>query len=456
MLMLDIAVVNTALSRIAEDLNAGLSGLQWTVDAYTLAIATTVLTAGSLADRLGRRRLFTIGLSVFTAASAVCAASTDIAMLNIARAVQGIGGAIMFAVSLALLAHAFPQARERAGALAAYGATIGGSFAVGPLVGGALTSGLDWQWIFLINVPLGIACLWITRAKVQESRDPHARGIDWYGQTTLTAGLFLLVLALLRGNEDGWDSRLIVTSLTGAAVFLAAFVAVESRSRQPMFPLRLFRNPSFTGAQLAAFAISASFFAIFLYTTLYLQQVLGLSAIEAGLVYLPGTIIMFLVSGATSALGERVSSRAMVAGGLALVAAGMSLMTVAGTDSSWAVVLPGAIVAMIGTGFFNPSVTAVALGSVPGEQSGLAAGVNDTFRQAGVAVGVAALGALVPAQDAFGGSAQAYVDGLHDALWAGAALAAAGAVAAAALIRAPRRGAAVEPAVVGELVPEAA
>jgi EmrB/QacA subfamily drug resistance transporter len=456
MLMLDIAVVNTALSRIAEDLNAGLAGLQWTVDAYTLAIATTVLTAGSLADRLGRRRLFAIGLAIFTVASAACAAATDIAMLNSARAVQGIGGAIMFAVSLALLAHAFPQPRERAGALAAYGATIGGSFAIGPLVGGALTSGLDWQWIFLINLPLGAACLWITRAKVQESRDPHARGIDWYGQVTLTGGLFLLVLALLRGNEDGWGSTLIVASLTGAVALLAGFVAIESRSSKPMFPLRLFRNTSFTGAQLAAFAISASFFAIFLYITLYLQQVLGLSAIEAGLVYLPGTIVMFVVSGATSALGERVSSRAMVAGGLVLVAAGMGLMTVAGADSSWAATLPGAIVAMIGTGFFNPAVTAVALGSVPGDQSGLAAGVNDTFRQAGIAVGVAALGALVPAQDAFGGSAQAYVDGLHDALWAGAALALAGAVAAAVLIRAPRRAEAKQPLVVGDLLPEAA
>jgi EmrB/QacA subfamily drug resistance transporter len=457
MLMLDIAVVNTALSRIAEDLDASLLGLQWTVDAYTLAIATTVLTAGSLADRLGRRRVFTIGLTLFTVASALCAAAGDIAMLNSARAVQGVGAAIMFAVSLAILANAFPEPRERAGALAAYGATIGGAFAIGPLVGGALTSGLDWQWIFLVNLPLGAACLWITRAKVQESRDPQPRRIDWAGQATLTAGLFLLVLGLLRGNEDGWGSTPIVAALAGAVVLMIAFVAVESRSKEPMFPLGLFRNGSFTGAQVAAFAISASFFAVFLYTTLYLQQVLGLSAIEAGLVYLPGTIIMFVVSGATSTMGEKVSARVMVAVGLALVAAGMGMMTVAGADSSWAVVLPGAIVAMIGTGLFNPAVTAVALGSVPGEQSGLAAGVNDTFRQAGIAVGVAALGALVPAEAAFGGSAQAYVDGLHDALWAGAALAAVGAVAAAALIRSPRGEQSVEHGGgFGELAPEPA
>ena len=174
MLMLDIAVVNTALSRIAEDLDSGLGGLQWVVDAYTLALASTVLTAGSLADRFGRRRLFSAGLVVFTLSSAACAAATDIVFLDAARAVQGIGAAVMFAVSLAILANAFPDAKERAGALAAYGATIGGTFALGPLVGGALTSGIDWQWIFLINLPLGALCLWITRVHVTESRDPRA------------------------------------------------------------------------------------------------------------------------------------------------------------------------------------------------------------------------------------------------------------------------------------------
>src|ERR687887_956649 len=320
MLMLDIAVVNTALSRIAEDLQTGLSGLQWVVDAYTLALASVVLTAGALADRLGRRRLFTIGLVVFTLASAACAAATDIVFLDVARAVQGLGGAIMFAVSLAILAHAFPAPRERAGALAAYGATIGGTFAIGPLVGGALTSGLDWQWIFLINVPLGAACLWITRTYVAESRDPRAPRVDWLGQATLAAGLFFLVLGFLRGNEDGWGSDTIVGSLGAAAVLLVAFVAIESRVKEPMLPLKLFRNPSFTGAQVAATAISATFFAVFLYMTLYLQQVLGMSPIEAGLAYLPATVVIFFVSGATANLGEKVSPRVMIAGGLGLVA----------------------------------------------------------------------------------------------------------------------------------------
>jgi EmrB/QacA subfamily drug resistance transporter len=446
MLMLDIAVVNTALSDIAADLNTGLSGLQWVVDAYTLALAAVVLTAGSLADRFGRRRLFTIGLSLFTLSSLVCAAAQDIVMLNASRAAQGVGAAIMFAVSLALLANAFPSAQERGKAFAAYGASIGAAFAIGPLVGGALTSGLDWRWIFIVNLPLGILCLAITRASVEESRDPHARKLDWPGQITLTAGLFLLVLGLLRGNEDGWTSATIVASLSAAVVFIGAFIAVEARVKEPMLPLSLFRNRAFTGAQVAAFAISASFFAVFLYTTIYLQQILGLSAIEAGLVYLPATLIMLVVSGATANLVEKVGARTMIAGGLALVAIGQALLTVAAVDSSWTVFLPGEIIALIGVGVFNPAVSAVALGSAPPQMSGLAAGVNDTFRQAGIAVGVAALGALVPASAAFGGEPQTYVDGMKDALWVGAALCAAGAVACAVLLAERRKAPETAPA----------
>jgi EmrB/QacA subfamily drug resistance transporter len=462
MLMLDIAVVNTALSRIAEDLNTGLSGLQWVVDAYTLALASTVLTAGALADRLGRRRVFTFGLALFTGASLACGLAGDITMLNSARAVQGLGAAIMFAVSLALLAQAFPGARERAGAFAAYGATIGASFAVGPLVGGLLTSGLDWQWIFLVNLPIGLFCLYLTRAYVEESRDPGARSIDWPGQITLTAGLFLLVLALLRGNELGWTSDAIVAELIGAAVALVAFVIIELRVREPMLPLRFFRNPSFTGVQIAAFSISASFFAVFLYTTLYLQQILGLSAIEAGLVYLPGTLAMLVVSGATAQLLAKVPARTVIGIALAMVGAGMMLFTLADVTSEWWIVLPGELVALIGTGLFNPAVTNVALSSAPVEQSGVAAGVHDTFRQAGIAVGVAALGALIPAENAFGGSPQSYVSGLHDALWAGAGLALVGAIAASLLIS-KKYGAAPEmpeeseqPALIGAPLPEAA
>jgi EmrB/QacA subfamily drug resistance transporter len=435
MLMLDIAVVNTALPRVARDLHAGLGGLQWIVDAYTLALAAIVLTAGSVADRLGRRRVFATGMGIFTAASLACALSWSIAALDVARAVQGIGAAILFATSLALLADAFTTAAERGKALAVYGATIGASFAVGPLVGGLLTSGLGWRSVFYINVPLGIAAIPATYAWVRESRDPRASGVDWAGLTTLTGGLFLLVLALLRGNEDGWSSGRIVAELAGGVVLLASFAAAQMRVKAPMLPLRHFRNRAFSGAQIAAFAISASFFAIFVYTTLYLQEIRHLSAVEAGAVYLPATIAVFIVSAISAQLTARVGAGMLISVGLALVAVGMGLMTLAGATSSWAMLVPGLVVGGIGTGLFNPAVSAVALGSLPGEQSGVAAGANDTFRQAGIAVGVAAFGALVPGAAALGhGSATAYVNGLHTALYVGAGLAAVGAVVSALLL----------------------
>src|SRR4051812_15361804 len=437
MLMLDIAVVNTAISDMGRDLHTGLDGLKWVVDAYTLALAAVVLTTGSLADRLGRRRVFAAGMIVFTAASVGAAAATDITMLNIIRAVQGLGAAAMFATSMALLAHEFPQMQERAKALAVYGATIGGSFAFGPLVGGALTTAFGWRSIFIINIPIGIYALAITKKYVRESRDPHARRIDWAGQTVLTGGLFLLVLALLRGNDVGWGSPQIVAELGAAGVLLALFVLIESRIKDPMLPLGFFRIPSFTGAQISAFSISASLFAVYIYATIYLQQVVGLSPVEAGLAYMPGTILNAATSGVTAGMAEKgkFSARTMVSGGLAMVAVGLLLMTGADANSSWLAIQPGLLIAMIGTGMFNPAVIGVALGSVSEDQSGLAAGTNDTFRQAGIAVGVAALGAMIPTKALAQGDVTGYVDGLHNALLVGGAVAALGAIAAAYLIR---------------------
>jgi EmrB/QacA subfamily drug resistance transporter len=396
MLMLDIAVVNTALPKIASSLDAGISGLQWVVDAYTLALAAVVLTSGSIADRFGRRRIFVSGLVLFTGASLWCATAGTIEMLDAARAVQGVGGAILFATSLSLLADAFPDWNDRSKALAVYGATIGASFAVGPAVGGTLTSYLGWRWVFYVNIPVGIAAIVATYRWVRESRDPNARRVDWPGQTALIGGLFLFVLALLRGNEQGWGSTAIVAELAGAGVLLAAFVAIEARVREPMLPLGLFRNKEFTGAQVGVFAISASYFSIFLYTTLYLQQILGLSPIEAGLVYLPATMLIFIVSGASSALLQKVSPGAMISVGLAFVAIGLVLGLLATATSSWVMLVPSLLIGGLGTGLFNPAGAAVALSSVPPDQSGLAAGVNDTFRQSGIAVGVALFGALIP------------------------------------------------------------
>jgi EmrB/QacA subfamily drug resistance transporter len=394
MLLLDITVVNTALPAIQRDLSASFTDLQWVIDAYTLALAAVVLTAGSIADRIGRRAVFAAGLGIFAASSLAAGLAPDATFLNISRAVEGIGGAAMFAVSLALVAQEFAAGRERATAMGIYGATIGAAVAVGPLVGGAITDAFGWRWVFFLNVPIGIAALALTFAKLRESRDPNATRIDWAGLTTFSTALLLLVLGLLRGNDDGWTSATIVSLLAGAAVMLAAFVVIERRVAEPMLPLELFRSRAFTGVQLAAFAVSVSLFALFLYLTLYLQNYLGYSPLQAGLRYLPITLVPFFVAPVAVALMGRLQARVIMAIGLAGVGAGLLLMSGLTAASGWTALLPGFLVAGVGVGLLNPVIADVAVSVVPKERSGMAAGINDTFRQVGIAVGVAAWGAI--------------------------------------------------------------
>jgi EmrB/QacA subfamily drug resistance transporter len=394
MLLLDITVVNVALPSIRDDLGASFTDLQWVVDAYALTLAALVLTAGSLADRLGRRRVFVAGLTIFTGASMLCALAPDPTFLNLARAIQGVGGAIMFAVSLALIAQEFVAGRERGMAMGIYGATIGIAVAIGPLVGGALTDSLGWQSIFYLNVPIGIAAIAVTCLRVRESRDPNATRVDWPGVVTFSAALFLLVLALVRGNDEGWGSTLIVSLLAGAGALLLVFLAIERRVAEPMLPLELFKRPAFTGVQLAAFAISSSIFALFLYLTLYLQNYLGLSPFQAGLRYLPITVVSFFAAPIAGALLSRVHARVMLGVGLAGVGAGLLLMSGIDAGSDWTTLLGGFLVAGAAVGLINPVVADVAVSVVPKERSGMAAGINDTFRQVGVAVGIAVWGAI--------------------------------------------------------------
>jgi MFS family permease len=369
MLLLDITVVNVALPSIREDLGASFTDLQWVVDAYALTLAALVLTAGSLADRLGRRRVFAGGLAIFTVASLLCALAPDPTFLNAARALQGVGGAVMFAVSLALIAQEFAAGRERGTAMGLYGATIGVAVAIGPLVGGALTDALGWESIFYVNVPIGVAAIAITFLKLRESRDPNATRVDWAGVASFSLALFLLVLALVRGNDEGWGSNLIVSLFAASAALLVAFIAIERRVSEPMLPLGLFKRPSFTGVQLAAFAISGSAFALFLYITLYLQNYLG-------------------------ALLSRIPARAMLSAGLGLAGVGLLLMSGITAGDEWTTLLGGFLVLGGGVGLLNPVIADVALSVVPKERSGMAAGINDTFRQVGVAVGIAVWGAI--------------------------------------------------------------
>ncbi len=363
------------------------------VDAYSLTLAAFLLTAGVVGDMYGRRGIFAAGLVLFSLASLACGLSTSPLMLNLSRAVQGVGGAIMFATSLAIIAASF-HGKERGTAFGIYGAVVGGAVAVGPLVGGALTSGVGWRWIFFVNVPIGVLAVLVTLTQVEESRDPRSRRIDWVGFVSFSVALFLLVWALVRGNDEGWGSPVIVGFLVGSVILLGVFLVAEWRGRDPMLDLSLFRRPAFVGASTTAFTLAASIFAMFLYLTLYIQDGLGYSPLQAGIRFLPITLMAFIVAPIAGKLTVRVHSRVLLSVGLALVALGMGLMATTSPTSGWLQLLPGFFIAGIGIGTVNPVLASTAISVVPHERSGMASGINSTFRQVGIATGIAALGAI--------------------------------------------------------------
>ncbi|HLI59679.1 MAG TPA: MFS transporter [Solirubrobacteraceae bacterium] len=394
MLLLDVTIVNVALPDIQTSLGASFSDLQWVIDAYALVLAVLLLTTGSLADLFGRRRLFAIGLIVFTGSSLGSGLAQSPLMLNLFRGAQGIGGAAMFSTSLALLGNAF-RGRERGTAFGVWGAVTGLATAVGPVVGGALTSGLSWRWIFLVNVPIGVAALVLTQLRVQESRQEGERRIDPLGVITFSGALGALVLALIKADAKGWGSTYIVALLAAAAAGFVAFLVVELLGRdRAMFDLRLFRKPTFVGGSIAAFSLSAGFFALFLYLTLYLQDVLRYSALQTGLRFLVLSGGIMLSSAAAGRLTAHVPIRLLIAPGLALVGAGLLLMRGLGPGSHWEHLIPGFIVSGIGVGLINPPLASTAIGVVEPARAGMASGTNSTFRQVGIATGIAGLGAL--------------------------------------------------------------
>jgi EmrB/QacA subfamily drug resistance transporter len=393
MLLLDITVVNVALPDIQRSLHSSFSDLQWVVNAYALTLAAFLLTSGSVADLIGRKRVFIVGLFVFTISSAVCGLSTTPLMLNLARAVQGTGGAMMFATALALIAQAF-HGKERGTAFGVFGAVTGGAVAIGPVLGGVITSGLGWEWIFFVNVPIGAIAVFIAITRVTDSRDPNATGVDWAGLVTFSGSLFLLVYALVQGNEKGWGSTEIVSFLIGAVVLMTLFIVVELRQSQPMLELSLFRRPAFSGASIVAFSLSGSFFAMFLYLTLYIQDVLGYSPLQAGLRFLPSTLLSFIVAPIAGKLSVRMPVRLLLGSGLLLIGIGLLTMTTIDAASSWTALIPGFVLAGAGVGLVNPPLASTAVGVVPVEHSGMASGINSTFRQVGIATGIAGLGAV--------------------------------------------------------------
>jgi EmrB/QacA subfamily drug resistance transporter len=397
MLLLDVTIVNVALPDIQRELHAGLSSIQWVVDAYSLMLAAFLLTAGSLGDRLGRRRVFTIGFGVFTFASFLCGISEDPTLLNFARGLQGIGGAGMFATSLALIGQEF-HGKDRATAFGVWGAVVGGAVAVGPLVGGVITESLGWEWIFFVNVPIGIAAMVLTERKIVNVFAERPEPIDVPGLVTFSSALFLLIFGLIRGNPEGWGSSLIVACLGAAVLLLVAFVAIELRSDHPMLDLSLFRKPAFVGVSAVAFGLSAGMFALFLYLTIYMQGVLDFSPLEAGLRFLPLTILGFIVAPISGSLSHKVPIRYLLGAGLSLVGIGLLLMHGLGADSEWTALLVGFLIAGIGIGTTNPGIGQAAIAVVPVEKSGMGSGINTTFRQVGIATGVAALGAVFQSQ----------------------------------------------------------
>jgi EmrB/QacA subfamily drug resistance transporter len=393
MLLLDITIVNVALPKIQSGLGSSFVDLQWVIDAYALTLAALLLTSGSLADLLGRRRIFALGLVLFSGASLLCGLAQSPVMLDISRGVQGIGGAMVFATSLALLGHAY-RGKERGIAFGVWGAVTGAAVSIGPVVGGALTDALSWRWIFLVNVPIGAIAVFLTLSKVAESRDPQGARLDIPGFVTFTGALAALVLGLIESGQKGWGSTLVEACLIASAVLIVAFVAVERSQRAPMLDLTLFRRPAFVGASLVAFTLSASIFAMFLYITLYLQDILGLSPLGAGLrlVTLSGAILI------TAAIAGRLTTvvpvRLLMGAGLALVAISLMLMRGLTPSSHWTHLLPAFLVGGVGVGLINPPVASTAIAVVPPRQAGMGSGINSTFRQVGIATGIAALGSI--------------------------------------------------------------
>jgi EmrB/QacA subfamily drug resistance transporter len=394
MLLLDVTIVNVALPSIQTSLHASFSDLQWVIDAYALMLAALLLTTGSLADRFGRRRLFMIGLAVFSVSSLLSGVATTPLWLNLARGAQGVGGAAMFSTSLALLAAAF-QGRERGTAFGAWGAITGLAVAIGPVIGGALTTGLSWRWIFLVNVPIGVVGLIICYLRVDESKQPSADLPDLIGFVTFSGALAALVYALIQGNAKGWGSTEIVACLAGSAVLLVVFVVAEMlQGGRAMFDLKLFRKPTFTGGSIAAFALSGGLFALFLYFTLYLQDVLGYSALQTGLRFLVLSGGIMLTSTLAGRLTAFVPIRFLIAPGLAMVGVGILLMRGLNATSGWEHLIPGFIIAGAGTGLVNPPLASTAVGVVTPDRAGMASGINSTFRQVGIATGIAGLGSI--------------------------------------------------------------
>src|SRR5271156_5107228 len=428
MASLDNLVVTTALPSIRDHLHASLQGLQWTVNAYTLTFAVLLLTGATLGERYGRRRMFVIGLGLFTAGSAAAALAPGIGWLVTARAVQGVGAAIVVPLTLTLLSAAVSPQR-RGLALGAWGAVGGLAIAIGPLVGGAVVEGASWQWIFWLNVPIGVALLPIARARLTESYGSSTR-LDLPGLLLASVGLLGIVLGVVRGNDHGWTSVTVLPPLVIGALLVAAFVGWELRAREPMLPLHLFRSRGFAVTNLASLLMFFGMFGSIFLLAQFLQVVQHYSPLQAGLRTLPWTAMPVFIAPVAGALSDRIGGRPLLVTGLALQAIGLGwLAMVVSPTVAYTTMVPAFVIAGVGRSLFFAPVANVVLSSVRRDQEGIASGANNAIRELGGVFGIAVLGAVFSAHGGYASGA-AFVSGLTPAVWIGAAGVAAAAGAA--------------------------
>src|SRR4051795_3248428 len=436
MTTLDNLVVTTALPVIRHDLHASLAGLEWTVNAYTLTFAVLLLTGAALGDRFGRRRLFAIGLAIFTGGSAFAALAGSANELIAARAIQGLGGAIVLPLTLTILSAAVPPNR-RGVALGAWGGIGGLAVALGPLVGGAIVQGISWQWIFWLNVPFGLVLIPLALTRLQETRGGNTR-LDLRGLALSAAGLLGIVWGLVRGNEAGWASTEGAATMSGGLLALVLFVLWELRAEAPMLPMRFFRNRTFTAANVASLFMFVGMFGSIFLLAQYFQTVQGVSPLQSGLRILPWTAMPILIAPIAGLLSDRIGGRPIMAIGLALQATGLAWIgAILTTTLPYSSIVIPFVLSGVGMAMYFAPVANVVLSSVTPEEEGQASGANNAIRELGGVFGVAVLASLFAH---YGGytSGEAFVDGMTPAVYAGAAIVALGSLAAFAIKRRPK------------------
>jgi EmrB/QacA subfamily drug resistance transporter len=395
MIMLDSNIVAVSLPTIARDLGAAFADIEWVVSAYVLTFAALLMAGGALADRFGRRRMLILGLCLFTAASLLCGLAPSAIILNAARALQGVGAAVQLSAALAVLGHAF-RGPDRARAFAFWGTVMGVAVAVGPLVGGLITSGFGWRWAFLVNVPVGIVLVHQAITVVEESHDPAAQKLDIAGILLFAAGLFSLVWALIGANTDGWTATPTLAKLGAAVILFLLFVLAERLQKRPMVDFSLFRRPTFLGASFAMLGYAAAAQVMMTYLPLYLQNAFNLSPAEAGLGMLPFALPLFFCPRIAASLATRLSGRTVLTIGLAIVATGNLLTAlIILTHVPAALVAIGMVLTGSGAGLLNGETAKVSMGVIPPERSGMASGIGGTLRFVGLVTGITGLGAIL-------------------------------------------------------------